>query len=1323
MLTAQNIGIVAATPAACKDLHDVRQAIDSVDRAIIEMLGMRMNYVLEAARFKPDAASIPAPERVAAMLPVRRAWAEENGLSADFVVPLFSQIIQWFIQQQVKHWNQVAEAKAKFRQRVRSGRDGREQQGSESVAAAELPIAVYWTVEHLHTLVARELGAEPDEFSSDENLIEIGLTSIALMKIQSQIAEAGLLLPFSELAQSPSVDDWIRLIGVRAKSMLPYRDELTDTFAEQTDDPHAPFPLTAIQRAYWLGREPHFELGGVAAHGYLEAETTGIHHGRLENALNATIASSPMLRAIITENGMQRILETVGRYRIEQDDLSALGETNRQQRLAVIRTGMEQEVLPSDRWPLFNIRLSRISENRHVLHVSFDILVFDLKSLEIWVDLWWQNYNNPSLSNVAVGAQFRDYVLDGEKRARSTATLQARRYWQDRIDSLPLGPDLPLVGALSDIRIPQFRRIQTVLPRQDWLRLQEMIRARGLTASVVLMAAYALMLSCWSRSGHFTLTTTLFNRSSSTLDLDRVIGDFTSLTLVEVNTSVAPSFRDLARAIRDRLWQDLDNSAVGGVEVLSMLSAARDAPNRALLPFVFTSALGTGRSYLDAFASFGEITRAAVQTPQTLLDHQVLEHHGDLILNWDHVHAAFPENLIEKMVQSHFDFLTRLLTDDKGWDDGYIDLLPQRTRLQRHQVNETVWRPSTGFTRLHDPFLDQARTRPGAIALRSGAVTLTYGELDAASSRLAAEIAAHGPQTGRLVAIVLPKGWQQVVAVLAALKAGAAYLPIDPALPRKRIDVLLEQSRATLMLTMESADTSDRAAHENLSKIEVGSLLLNDTGPVPHYSDPAVANDLAYVIFTSGSTGVPKGVMIEHGAALNTILDINARYGVTESDSCLMVSSLSFDLSVYDIFGMLAAGGTLVVPAASPAPDLEDWRHLVVQNGITVWNSVPALLQLLHNHLEDRRALADIASLRLVMLSGDWLPLPLCRSILDLPGPVALVSLGGATEASIWSIAHEVHTIEPDWRSIPYGTPLANQTIHVLDERMNDRPDFAIGEIFVGGKGLARGYWADPDRTAQRFVIHPVTGARLYRTGDWGRWRPEGTVEFLGREDNQVKINGLRVELGEIEAALLQQQGVKQAVVVVLHDAAQGDQLAAVVATNHVAMDKAVFTQALGEQLPRSLVPTLLHFVDIMPLSANGKVDRAAVEALLKGLRSNISASIQAPASDTETRVCAIWSELLMREITGTNTNFFAAGGNSLLATRLAGRLSQSFQTPVSVIRMFDHPTIETQARLLDAAQRRPELAKESPLPQRIAEDRISRRKAASARRLSVRVT
>ncbi|WP_432349601.1 amino acid adenylation domain-containing protein (plasmid) [Shinella yambaruensis] len=1126
----------------------------------------------------------------------------------------------------------------------------------------------------LHRLVAEELGAEPEEFGTDENLIELGLTSIALMRLQSRLSADGATLSFSTLVATPTVEAWAALAaeaqhGAGSMAARQPADPVADT---------GPFPLTDIQRAYWLGRDPHFELGGVAAHGYIEALTRDLDVERLEAALNATIAAHPMLRAVIDTDGMQRVLDDVPRLAIGQTDLSDLAAEERERRLSALRADMEQEMLPADRWPLYRIHATRLSSHETILHLSFDILVFDLKSLEIWLAEWRARYENQTVALPQPAASFREHALAREAEARSQEAARARRYWQDRAARLPLGPDLPLARPVEAIDAPRFAREQRVLSQAAWRRLQDKIRSRGVTPSAALLAAYARVLALWSGSSAFTLTTTLFNRPLSGPSYDGVIGDFTSLTLVEIDTLAPASFAALARATQEQLWRDLDNSAVSGVEALSMVAAARNTPGRALMPYVFTSALGTGKSYLDAFSGFGQIVRAAVQTPQTLLDHQVLEHEGNLVLNWDYVDAAYPEGLMATIADRHLSLLKTLAADDGTWNTAILSL-PEEQAARRIAVNATAWHAGTDAVLLHDPFLRQAQAQPDAIAVIDEERSLTYGELDRASNRLAGQIAAAGAMPGPPIAVLLPKGWRQVVAVLGILKAGAAYMPVDPALPRKRIETLLAESGATLALIPADAADGDLP----VPMIALDDPLLSEAGAEEVIPPQAAADDLAYVIFTSGSTGKPKGVAIQHGAAFNTVLDINARYGVTAADRCLMVSSLSFDLSVYDIFGMLAAGGAIVIPPAAPAPDPDCWLRLLEEAGVTLWSSVPALLQLLHDRLADRGTLAMLSRLRLVMLSGDWLPLPLCRSLLKLPRPPKLVSLGGATEASIWSIAHEVERIEPGWKSVPYGRPLANQTIHVLDESLAERPDFAIGEIFIGGVGLALGYWRDEEKTNARFIRHPRTGERLYRTGDFGRWQPDGVVEFLGRRDGQVKVNGLRVELGEIETLIAADPAVRQAAVVAVRGAGTGDSLAAFLTLGgSAAYREETLLAALRDHLPAALVPSTFIVLDRMPLTANGKRDGAALEQRAREAAAGTCAPPARPLSDIEKQVCDLWKDLLGRPIESLDTSFFLVGGNSLLATRLAGRLSQLFEQPVSVIRIFEHPTVAGQARL-----------------------------------------
>ncbi|MEX5612853.1 amino acid adenylation domain-containing protein, partial [Pseudomonas protegens] len=361
------------------------------------------------------------------------------------------------------------------------------------------------------------------------------------------------------------------------------------------------------------------------------------------------------------------------------------------------------------------------------------------------------------------------------------------------------------------------------------------------------------------------------------------------------------------------------------------------------------------------------------------------------------------------------------------------------------------------------------------------------------------------------------------------LRAGAAYLPLDTNQPEARRQLILDNAEVARVLSQSwlsdslcwparvtqviAVDQGPRAAQRALPSLDI---------------DP---QQLAYVIYTSGSTGVPKGVMINHQAALNTIVDINQRFAIEAQDRVLALASLGFDLSVYDIFGLLAVGGALVLPDPQRRADPSHWAECVREHGVTLWNSVPAQLQMLTHYLQAVPSMAP-GSLRLALLSGDWIPLNLPAEAAQLLPGLRLISLGGATEAAIWSIYYPITQVNPQWCSIPYGMPLANQRFMVLDEQGRDRPQGVAGELYIAGSGLALGYLGDAEKTAERFVDHPRSGERLYRTGDLGRYLDDGLIEFLGREDFQVKVRGHRIELAEVESALLSHPHVESAVVV-----------------------------------------------------------------------------------------------------------------------------------------------------------------------------------------------
>ena len=387
---------------------------------------------------------------------------------------------------------------------------------------------------------------------------------------------------------------------------------------------------------------------------------------------------------------------------------------------------------------------------------------------------------------------------------------------------------------------------------------------------------------------------------------------------------------------------------------------------------------------------------------------------------------------------------------------------------------------------MQDLFLRSAHAAPDAIAVIDGDRTVTYGELDAWSSRLAQRCARSGIEPGALVPVLARRGAEQIAAQLAILKRGAAYVPIDPSWPKARVEHIARSVRAGHALITSGVDCA-------VLPIGVRTILADAAEDEELDEQCHAAGDdtsLAYIIFTSGSTGSPKGVMIDHRSVVNTILDVNRRFGIGAADRTLGISAYTFDLSVWDVFGLFATGGAIVTVPDTSIREPSDWATLVSRHGVTVWNSVPALAEMLAIHLASD--VSALASLRCFMLSGDWIPLTLPDRLRKLAPNAIQYSLGGATEASIWSIWYVIEHVESWWRSVPYGQPLANQSIYVLDEELEPCPTLVAGELWIGGDGLAMGYWDDPVKTAERFIVHPRSGERLYRTGDRGRHLENG---------------------------------------------------------------------------------------------------------------------------------------------------------------------------------------------------------------------------------------
>ena len=936
---------------------------------------------------------------------------------------------------------------------------------------------------------------------------------------------------------TPALRDKIAVYKVELLAMLQAQhasaesNELPQIVADQANR-YQPFPLTDIQHAYWIGRGDSLELGNVAVHAYLEIEHDGLDVARLSAALRALIRRHDMLRMVIDTEGQQRVLENVPAYEIALTDLRGAASDVAHAHLMQVRDTLSHQMLPTDTWPLFDIRATAYEVGKVRLHVSLDILMADLWSLFRLFTEWRKFYDDPAAQLPRLEISFRDYVLAEQALAGSAFFQTARDYWVKRLEELPPAPDLPLATRPEAISRPRFTRRSYEIGAVAWDHMRKIAGSIGVTPSGLLLAAFAEVMAAWSKSPRFTLNLTLFNRLGLHPQVNELIGDFTTTILLAVDNSPQDLFEDRARRLQKQLYADLEHRAYNGVRVMRELAQRRSAAPNATMPVVFSSALGL--SSMDADASvvtqlggqFGEVVYTLTQTPQVWIDHQVFEHNGALRFNWDVIEALFPDGMLDAMFSSYCGLLEQFAAGE-AWNAQNPVRIPPEQLQQRQQVNDTVGDHPDLL--LHELFTKQARLTPAAEAVVRGNRRITYAQLFSSSNRLARRLRDLGALPNTLVAIVLDKGWEQIVAALGILGSGAAYLPIDPEFPPPRRDFLLTHGRVRLVVT--TAQYRDRFEWpENVTCVCVDDADLDAVSDAP-LDSVQQKDDLAYVIFTSGSTGEPKGVMIEHGAVVNTVLDINKRHGITAGDRVLAVSSLGFDLSVYDIFGMLAAGGVVVFPAAEDGKEVGAWWQLVRTEQITVWNSVPALFQMLVDYVAGSGA-ETASQLRLILLSGDWIPLDLPDRARALWSAVNVISMGGATEASIWSIDYPVRRIDPAWQSIPYGKPLTNQRFHVLDAHLDPRPVWAVGQLYIGGVGLARGYWRDTDKTAKSFVICPATGERLYKTGDLGRYLPDGNIEFLGREDAQVKVNGFRIELGELETVLNQHPEVKEAVVV-----------------------------------------------------------------------------------------------------------------------------------------------------------------------------------------------
>ncbi|PZH20818.1 hypothetical protein C1I97_00810 [Streptomyces sp. NTH33] len=1082
------------------------------------------------------------------------------------------------------------------------------------------------------------------------------------------IAPKGALTPALRERLGRHKPDLVAWLGSNREQREPARDlPVVEADEENLYEPFAPSDL---QMSFIMGSREGFEYY-VRPHQYMEYDLAEVDPERLEKALNRELEHQRRNLVVVRDDLRLETVRDPAPARIEVYDVRGEDADGVRAHIGRVREEMKRCEPVHDRWPWVDMRVSLLPDGAAKLHYNNNNLFSDAPATLRFIDTVLRRYDDPGYAPPELEISYRDCVLALAELEESPLGQASRKYWTDRIAGWPGAPEIPLANGADPRRRSRLERRELLFAPEVWASVKEKAATRGLTTTNVLCAVHAEVLSYWSGSRHFLLNNMITHRLPLHPQMSEVFGNFASLYPLEVDWRHDEAFEDRALRLQKQVLQDVEHVYWSGVKVLQALNQHRRTPGKAVCPFAVGSALFVGGAERPV--------DSLLETPQTLIDCEFWDlKDGSLWVIWDVIEDMFPPGLVDAMQEAYRSIVLRLAAGDEAWGERAFAPLPDDQRERIAALNAPAGEVPGGL--LHDALERRAAQRPERPAVVTAGAVLGYGDLAARARDTAGALRAAGVAPGDMVAVAASRGAEQITAVLGALTAGAVYVPVDPDWPADRVRYVLADTAAAAVLT-----TADR--QEGLSALTGAPLLVAGTPPrdgSSQVSGPEPARnpgDPAYVIYTSGSTGRPKGAVLDHRGPLNTVVDINTRFGITSDDVLFGVSSLWFDLSVYDIFGALEAGARLVLADPGP-PDPASWARSVREHGVTVWNSVPALMQLFVEEAEG--AGLTFPDLRTVLLSGDWIPVGLPDRIRAVAPGARVIGLGGATEASIWSICHPVDRTDPRWTSIPYGKPLANQSWYVLDDLGRQTPDWVAGQLYIGGVGVALGYFGDDERTAAAFVRHPGTGERLYRTGDLGRRMPDGNIEFLGRTDFQVKVQGFRVEPGEIEHALLDVPGVAQAAVVA-RPTESGKQLAAYLTAEEgrPAPVPAEVQKALARRLAGYMVPAHVTVLDTLPLTSNGKVDRKALEALSPAATGGDDTS-GAPGTPTERALAEIWRSVLGRERVGTHDDFFDLGGQSFTALRVIGQIARTLGHRVPLGTLLERRTVAELAEWLE---------------------------------------
>ncbi|WP_329032712.1 pyoverdine non-ribosomal peptide synthetase PvdD [Pseudomonas aeruginosa] len=965
-----------------------------------------------------------------------------------------------------------------------------------------------------------------------------------------------------------------------------------------------------------------------------------------------------------------------------------------------------------ERGPLLRVSLLRLAEDDHVLVLVQHHIVSDGWSMQVMVEELVQLYAGYSrgleVALPALPIQYADYALWQRSWMEAGEKERQLAYWTGL-----LGGEQPVLELPFDRPRPvrqSHRGAQFILELDIDLSqaLRRVAQQEGATAFALLLASFQALLYRYSGQADIRVGVPIANRNR--VETERLIGFFVNTQVLKADLDGRMGFDELLAQARQRALEAQAHQDLPFEQLVEALQPERSLSHNPLFQVLFnyqSEARGNDQAF-----RFDELQMESVQfdsrTAQFDLTLDLTDEEQRFCAVFDYATDLFDASTVERLA-GHWRNLLRGIVANPRQRLGELPLLDAPERRQTLSEWNPAQRECAVQGTLQQRFEEQARQRPQAVALILDEQRLSYGELNARANRLAHCLIARGVGADVPVGLALERSLDMLVGLLAILKAGGAYLPLDPAAPEERLAHILDDSGVRLLLTQgHLLEHLPRQA--GVEVLAIDGLVLDGYAE----SDPLTtltADNLAYVIYTSGSTGKPKGTLLTHRNALRLFSATEAWFGFDERDVWTLFHSYAFDFSVWEIFGALLYGGRLVIVPQWVSRSPEDFYRLLCREGVTVLNQTPSAFK----QLMAVACSADMATqqpaLRYVIFGGEALDLQSLRPWFQRFGDrqPQLVNMYGITETTVHVTYRPVSEADLEGGLVsPIGGTIPDLSWYILDRDLNPVPRGAVGELYIGRAGLARGYLKRPGLSATRFVPNPFPGGageRLYRTGDLARFQADGNIEYIGRIDHQVKVRGFRIELGEIEAALAGLAGVRDAVVLA-HDGVGGTQLVGYVVADS-AEDAERLRESLKRHLPDYMVPAHLMLLERMPLTVNGKLDR---QALPQPDASLSQQAYRAPGSELEQRIAAIWAEILGVERVGLDDNFFELGGHSLLATRVISRVRQEQQLDASLKALFERPVLEAFAqgleRTTDAVSTIPLADRQQPLALSFAQER-----------------